>query len=91
MSSFYVIGILSVIGVILLAINTTGLQQHGFAKSPKDVDTCKAYKELVKIVKVAGLLAVATDDEDKMSSLVDDFRKYAMMILELPPPDKGKC
>jgi hypothetical protein len=34
---------------------------------------------------------VAAGDDDMMSGLVDDFRHYAMMILELPPPDKGKC
>jgi hypothetical protein len=43
------------------------------------------------LVKVAGLGAVATGDEDKMSGLVDDFHHYAMMILDLPSPDKAKC
>ena len=35
--------------------------------------------------------AVASDYEDAMSDLVDDFRHYATMILGQSPPDKGKC
>ena len=82
---------LLVMMVVLGAVGVTGLQQHVFAKPSKEPDPCKAFKELAKYIEIAGLGAVATGDDDKMSGLVDDFRHYAKMILELPAPDKGKC
>jgi hypothetical protein len=35
--------------------------------------------------------AVASDYEDAMSNLVDDFQDFSEKILKFSPPDKGKC
>jgi hypothetical protein len=35
--------------------------------------------------------AVASDYEDAMSNLVDDFQDFSEIILKFSPPDKGKC
>jgi hypothetical protein len=43
------------------------------------------------LVKVAGLGAVATGDDKEMSNLVDDFQDFSEKILDVSPPDKGKC
>lgn len=80
---------------ILLVIGSlwtlTVFQQSVFAKTPKETDPCKAYKELVKIIEIAGLNVVGTGDDKKMSEVVDFFRQYADKIIDLPAPDKGKC
>ena len=69
--------ILVVITTLLCAVGTSGLIHQVFAQPSEKPDPCKVFKELSKYVEQAGLLAVATGDEDKMSNLVDDFRHYA--------------
>jgi len=93
MSPLYTIVTLLVVMALLGAVGATSisLQQQVFAQPSKSPDPCKAFKELTKYIEDAGLLAVGAGDDDKMSSLVDDFRHYGKLILELSPPDKGKC
>jgi hypothetical protein len=62
-----------------------------FAKPAKSEDPCKAFKELAKYVEGIGLIAVGTGDDDMMSELVKDFELYSEIILEVSPPEKGKC
>ena len=69
----------------------TDFQHDVFAKTPKETDPCKAFKELVKIIEIAGLNVVGTGNEEKMSEVVDFFSQYSNSIMEIPTPDKGKC
>ena len=69
----------------------TVFQQVGFAKTPKETDPCKGYKDLIKIIQIAGLSVVGTGDDEKMSEVIDFFSGYANEIMELPAPEKGKC
>jgi len=93
MSSSYTVVTLLVVMAVLGAIGATSisLQQHVFAKPNNEPDPCKDFKLLVKYVEKAGLLAVATGNENEMSNLVDDFQDFSEKILEFSPPDKGKC
>jgi hypothetical protein len=76
---------------VLGSVIGTGLQQQVLAIPDKASDPCKAFKLLVEYVKQVGLHAVATGSDKEMSGLVDDFRHYANAILDVSPPDKGKC
>jgi hypothetical protein len=93
MSSSYTVVILLVVMPLLGAVGATSmsLQQHAFAKTNNEPDPCKDFKLLVKYVEKAGLLAVATGNENEMSNLIDDFQDFSEKILEFSPPDKGKC
>ena len=94
MSSSYTVVTLLVVMALLGAVGVAtslSLQQHAFAKPNNVPEPCKDFKLLVKYVEKAGLLAVATDDDNAMSNLVDDFQDLSEKILEFSPPDKGKC
>jgi hypothetical protein len=91
MSSLYKIVTVMVAVTLLGSVIGTSLQQQVFAKPDKPSDPCKAFKLLAEYVKQVGLHAVATGDDKEMSGLVDDFRHYANAILDVSPPDKGKC
>jgi hypothetical protein len=89
MKTFYSLVAMSLIIGCLWTI--TLFQHDAFAKTPKETDPCKAYKDLIKIIQIAGLSVVGTGDEEKMSEVIDFFRQYANEIMELPAPEKGKC
>ena len=42
----------------------------------------KLFKELAKYIEKAGLLAVATGNENEMSNLIDEFEDYSETILQ---------
>ena len=91
MSSSYSVVTLFVAMALLSSVIATSLQQQVFAKPDKPSDPCKAFKFLVGYVKAVGLHAVATGDENEMSNLIDDFQDLSNQILDVSPPDKGKC
>lgn len=91
MNSLYVIITVVLSSGFLSALSVADFQQDVFAKTPKGTDPCKAYKELVKIIEIAGLNVVGTGNEEKMSEVADFFSQYSDKIMELPTPDKGKC
>jgi hypothetical protein len=93
MSLFYTIVALLVVMELLGAVGGTSisLEQQAYAKPSEKKNPCTAFKLLAKYVEAVGLQAVATGDEDEMSTLVDDFRHYSKEILQFSPPDKGKC
>ena len=91
MNSLYVIITVMLSLGFLSTLPVTGFQQDVFAKTPKETDPCKAYKELVKIIETAGLAVVGMGDEEKMSEVLDFFSQYTNEVMELPTPDKGKC
>lgn len=91
MSSLYKIVTVLVAVTLLGSVIGTSLQQQVFAKPDKPSDPCKAFKLLAEYVKQVGLHAVATGDENEMSNLIDDFQDYSENILDVSPPDKGKC
>jgi hypothetical protein len=83
------------IAMMLLLIGSvwtlTVFQQTVLAKTPKETDPCKAYKDLIKIIQIAGLSVVGTGDDEKMSEVIDFFTGYANEIMKLPAPEMGKC
>ena len=91
MSLIYSVVTLFVAMALLSPVIATSLQQQVFAKPDKPSDPCKAFKFLVEYVKAVGLHAVATGDENEMSNLIDDFQDLSNQILDVSPPDKGKC
>jgi hypothetical protein len=91
MSSSYTVATLFVVMALLSSVIATSLQQQVFARPDKPSDPCKAFKFLVEYVKEVGLHAVATGDDKEMSNLVDDFQDFSEKILDVSPPDKGKC
>lgn len=93
MSSSYTVVTILIVMALLGAVGATSLslQQHAFAKPNNEPEPCKDFKLLVKYVEKAGLLAVATGDDNAMSNLADDFQNLSEKILEFSPPDKGKC
>ena len=95
MSSSYTIVTLFVTLILLGAVfaTTMSLQQQVFAKPKPDKpsDPCKAFKLLAEYVKLVGLHAVATGDDKEMSKLVNEFQDFSEKILDVSPPDKGKC
>ena len=92
MNSLHRIVVVLVAVTILGSVIGTSLQQQVFAKpQDKPSDPCKAFKLLAEYVKQVGLHAVATGSDKEMSGLVDDFRHYANAIIDVSPPDKGKC
>ena len=91
MSSSYTVVTLFVVMALLSSVIATSLQQQVFAKPDKPSDPCKAFKLLAEYVKAVGLHAVATGNDKEMSNLVDDFQDFSEKILDVSPPDKGKC
>lgn len=79
-----------VIMVLLVGIGLGVLQQQ-YSFAAEKPDPCKAFKELTKYVEILGLQAVGKGDENAMSDLMDDFRHYADLIMDVPEPDNGKC
>lgn len=86
---FYSLGMILLIIVSLCTV--TVFQQSVFAKPSKETDPCKAYKELVKIMEIAGLNVVGTGNDEEMSKVIYFFRQYANEIMKLHTPEKGKC
>jgi len=93
MSSFYTIVALLVVLALLGAAGATSisLQQHVFAQASDERGPCTAFKLLTRYIEAVGLHAVATGNDNEMSTLVDDFQHFSKEILEFSPPVKGKC
>jgi len=82
------VAMLLIIGYLSISVF---IHQEVFAKTPKEIDPCEVYKELVTIIEIAGINVVRTGHDEEMSQVIDFFDQYANKIMDLPAPEKGKC